>query len=100
MTIAESVIPAKGLVAKDEITSSLAPKGQAPRNDRKRYSVSLRAWPQGADSENRVAISTVTIRLFQQARKRESTEAVTFPDSCFCSTVRRPAEDDSVNRLV
>jgi hypothetical protein len=27
----------------------------------------LRAWPQGADSENRAAISTITIRLFQQA---------------------------------
>jgi hypothetical protein len=27
---------------------------------------SLRAWPQGADSENRVAISNVTNRLFQQ----------------------------------
>jgi hypothetical protein len=70
--ITQSIIPAKGLVAEDEIASSLAPKGQAPRNDRKRYSMSLRAWPQGADSENRAAISTVTIRLFQQARKLES----------------------------
>ena len=29
-------IPASGPVAKDEIASSLAPKWQAPRNDRKR----------------------------------------------------------------
>jgi hypothetical protein len=28
-------VPAKGSVAKDEIASSLAPKGQAPRNDEK-----------------------------------------------------------------
>jgi hypothetical protein len=32
----EIVISAKGLVAKDEIDSSLAYKGQAPRNDKKR----------------------------------------------------------------
>jgi hypothetical protein len=32
------------------------------------FFLSLRAWPQGADSENRVAISNVTNRLFQQPR--------------------------------
>jgi hypothetical protein len=30
------------------------------------FFLSLRAWPQGADSENRAAISNVTNRLFQQ----------------------------------
>ena len=34
---------AKGYVANDEITSSLAPEGQAPHNDTKYASTSLRA---------------------------------------------------------
>ena len=37
-----AVIPAQVPGAKDEIASSLAPKGQTPRNDRKRSPVSLR----------------------------------------------------------
>ena len=54
-------VPAKGSVAKDEIASSLAPKGQAPRNDKKwRFRVIA------SDSKNRAAISIVTIGLFQQ----------------------------------
>ena len=38
----------------------------APRNDKKHISVSLWAWPQGADSKNRVTISSVAVALFQQ----------------------------------
>ena len=36
------------------------------RNDKRFIFMSLRAWPQGADSKNRAAISGVTMRLFQQ----------------------------------
>jgi len=40
----------------------------APRNDKRCVFKSLRAWPQGADSKNRAAISGVTVGLFQQPR--------------------------------
>jgi hypothetical protein len=54
-----------GYVTKDEIASSLAPKGQAPRNDKKwRFRVIA------SDSKNRAAISFVTMGLFQQALSR------------------------------
>jgi hypothetical protein len=42
-----------------------------PRNDKRLIFASLRAWPQGADSKNRAAISIVTMGLFQQAPSRE-----------------------------
>ncbi|MFZ2146259.1 MAG: hypothetical protein WAV28_03480 [Sedimentisphaerales bacterium] len=48
----EFVIPAKGLVEKVEIASSLAPKGQAPRNDTKVVFHVI-----ASDLKNRVAIS-------------------------------------------
>jgi len=53
-------IPASGLVAKQEIALSLAPKGQAPRND-ERLDFSVIARP----AKQAVAISR-TQRVFQQ----------------------------------
>ena len=39
------------------------------RNDKRFIFTSLRAWPQGADSKNRAAISGLTMVLFQNAHQ-------------------------------